>query len=290
MFCEKCGYQVEDDSSFCHNCGTKIEQVQVKKDIAKEDTEQPIISNNEKTKQKSKLIGLLIAIVAIVVFVVCFGNKNISVDSEKSNTNTYAELAEITTPENRDNNVESITSPKAEIDVYQETENSDGVRLGWYSNTESNPSIGILTEYVGHMLLGRIDEMFAMIADEEYLLTVQNMPKAITSFKEYYTKVYEEQRNYSNEYIPLTQFDRCYVADWEMFLEFVGMTEEEVPVDYLDDYERYYVYTGVCYGWYNMQTDDLTEYKLLTPNDTVIIGEKNSDFELLVVMSDFYNM
>lgn len=290
MFCEKCGTQLEDNSIFCQNCGAKIEQVQGKREAEKANTEQSVISNNEQVKPKSKLMVVLLAIVAVIICVVCFSSKNISVDSDMSDSRQYAEEGNITAPENANNNVE-ISNPKKESNItFSEVETVEEVRLGWYSNQESNPSIGTLMQYMDNLLKGNIDNMLYMIADEEYLNTVQNVPSAITAYKEYYTNLYEEQVKYINEYIPATQFDRCYVADWTMFLDFIGMTEEEVPVDYLDDYERYYIYEGVCYCWISMQTDDITEYEPLIPSDSVIIGERNGDFELLAIMSDFYNM
>lgn len=274
-----------------------------KQELVKANMEQLVIENNEQVKSKSKLIGVLIAIVAIIICVTCFSNKNVPVDSDASESIQYAKEGEIKTPENTNNSIEIQTPVEEsketfsevetveEVDVTSsESEAVEDVRLGWYSNRESNPSLGTLMQYVDNMLKGNIDKMLYMIADEEYLLTVQNMPSAITSFKEYYTHLYEEQVEYLDEYISATQFDRCYVADREMFLDFVGITEEEVLAEYLDDYEWYYVYTGVCYVWINMQTDDMTEYRPLTPSDSVIIGEKNGEFELLVVMSDFYDM
>lgn len=83
MLCEKCGTKIEDDSTFCHNCGHKIEQRKSKKTVI-DDGKQEQVSDIDENKNKGKLIGILIAsAIAIVACILCFNNRRIFVNLNK---------------------------------------------------------------------------------------------------------------------------------------------------------------------------------------------------------------
>lgn len=63
MFCEKCGAQIEDDSLFCPNCGSKIDS-----------------GEGEEKKKKKLPVGIAAAVVTVVCLVTCvvlFGRRGV---------------------------------------------------------------------------------------------------------------------------------------------------------------------------------------------------------------------
>ncbi|MBR5598023.1 MAG: zinc ribbon domain-containing protein [Lachnospiraceae bacterium] len=86
MFCIQCGTKIEDDSSFCHHCGTKIGEVQEKKVILENNDnsqKQSVVLEENGKKSKGKLIGVLAVVITVIIFIVCFNNRTISVDLNK---------------------------------------------------------------------------------------------------------------------------------------------------------------------------------------------------------------
>lgn len=83
MFCEQCGTKIEDDSTFCHNCGRKVEQTKYKT-IVTDDIKQKPLSGVSANKDKEKMIGGLLAAAAVIIIcILCFGNRRISVNLNK---------------------------------------------------------------------------------------------------------------------------------------------------------------------------------------------------------------
>ena len=71
MFCENCGAKLEDDAKFCTECGTPVEDIAVS-----EPAPQPVAQPQpvqQTAPQKSPLVPILIAVLAVLVIAIGIG-------------------------------------------------------------------------------------------------------------------------------------------------------------------------------------------------------------------------
>ena len=73
MFCQKCGNQIPDDSTFCGKCGTKIEALQQDKQHIQHEPQnkpQQSLSNDAIGAERSKKVFICSGAVAIVLGII----------------------------------------------------------------------------------------------------------------------------------------------------------------------------------------------------------------------------
>lgn len=91
MFCEKCGHQIPEDSSFCDNCGCKISGNIPPVNVV------PDNNNDKANKHNRKVLYIVLGVIAILVIIGIFSDSsnNSSSTSEQPNnssTETWKEF------------------------------------------------------------------------------------------------------------------------------------------------------------------------------------------------------
>ena len=83
MFCAQCGMQIEEDSTFCQNCGSRVEREPIENNVQKKSQEvsRQVVSNG--IGNKSRMVGIIVAIVGIIIGLIFLMNGKVSVDLNK---------------------------------------------------------------------------------------------------------------------------------------------------------------------------------------------------------------
>lgn len=275
MLCKKCGAKIEDGSLFCQSCGVEIKQLKTG-------------MNKEKKVEKGKKVGIVAVIaVAIVICAVCLSNrgdyKNLNQKASQETKNISSGQKSNQTQTMVSETTENVTNQKAES---EKNVTDKGTPEGIYTSEDAPASFMTMLSYVNCILPGNVEGMWELIAEEEREFISQYYPDAVSSFLNFYMNIYEQQKVLGEGKIPAANFERCYVFNWKSFLEYTGVTEDEIGVEYVKYYDKYHIFTGVSYFWIDAVTDYI-DYQSLQPSDMIFIGEKNGEYEIIMALTEF---
>jgi len=146
MFCRHCGQQIEDDSRFCRYCGgCQNEASEPASDVQ---SAPEIISTQNKSIKKSN-VGLIVTIVAILLFVIrvtMSGSSNSPLDSvDQGSANGVAVLDDMTDTSGTAGEGDLFTqaTPPAPVDPWSYSTDQDKIRGGmsYFASVTSTNSV-----------------------------------------------------------------------------------------------------------------------------------------------------
>lgn len=147
--------------------------------------------------------------------------------------------------------------------------------------------LSCLISYMEKMTHGYIDEMLDMIPNEEVEVGKKYDSNILSDYKSFYSTLIKNNDVYGDEMSVEVSYDYCLEYDLSEFLEFIGVSEENVEeqlgmaAEYLTGFQTYYIYIGVKYAGIDMNTGDISTFISWQPADYIIVGEKSDNFYLI---------